>query len=374
MNLCDIEKCTGCGACVNICPKKAIAMAETDTGKTVWFIDETQCVECGMCEKTCPVLNSSDFYEPVKTLAAWTLNEHDKKTCASGGIATALYRLILEENGVIYGCEYDDDLKPVISRSESIKDIEAFKSSKYVQSSTEGSFQQVKKDLADNRKVLYVGTPCQIDGLIHFLGGSQDNLVTVDIICHGAPPFKYLQDYVKALKVKKKPTSVTFRGKYDYCFGLFDGEERILLNKAADDYYLKAFLNGTSFRDNCYQCRYAGKDRVSDLTIGDFWGLDKKSLNQKYEGKISLILVNTTNGQKLIDRAQDYLYTEERSLEEARKHNEQLNHPMAAHEDRDAFLKNYRQGVYRALKSTNGGKEITKNRLKGRVKKLIKRK
>ncbi|WP_081679540.1 Coenzyme F420 hydrogenase/dehydrogenase, beta subunit C-terminal domain [Butyrivibrio sp. XPD2002] len=371
MKLCDIEKCTGCGACVNICPKKAIAMAETDTGKTVWSIDETQCVECGMCEKTCPVLNSSDFNEPIKTLAAWTLNEKDQQTCASGGIATALYKVVLEKNGTIYGCDYDSELKPVIRGYEDTSDLEKFKSSKYVQSITGFSYQQVKEDLNNGRMVLYIGTPCQIDGLQHFLGKKYSNLYTVDIICHGVPPYKYFQEYIASLGFKEKITSVAFRGKRDFCLSLYNEENLIYWRYSDFDYYYLSFLRGIIYRDNCYECRYAKKDRISDITIGDFWGLDKKTLQKPYDGRISTILVNTSKGQELLDMAVNHIYVEERLLDEALKYNEQLNHPMVVHEDREIFLNNLDKGVYKALCSTRTGKEITRKRIKNKVRKLL---
>ena len=374
MKLCDIKKCTGCGACVNICPKGAISLTEEDTGKMVWAINDCLCVMCGLCAKTCPAINNSDFATPIKSLASWTLNENDRKTCASGGIATAFYRMFLDDGGVIYGCDYDDNLKPIIRRTEKVEDIEKFKSSKYVQSSTEYSYKQVKKDLADGRNVLYVGTPCQVDGLNHFLGACNDNLVTVDIICHGVPPYKYLQEYVGSICTKKRPTSISFRGKYDYYLGLYAREEQLVLKKAEDDLYFRAFQNGTIFRDNCYQCKYAGKDRISDLTIGDFWGINRKRLKKQYDGKISLILVNTLKGQKIIEKAQRYIYTEERSLDEATRYNEQLNHPMTPPEDREIFLKNYKKGVRKALKSTPFGKEITRRKIKSDCKNIFKRK
>ncbi len=373
MELCNLEKCTGCRACENACPRDAITITFTAEYKSVPEINSDLCVNCGVCSKVCPVLGETAFSEPRQCLAAWTRDIDDQTTCASGGIATALYKNVLIHGGVIYGCKYDEELKPIICRSESNEDLERFKSSKYVQSSTEHSYSQVKNDLDKGRETLYIGTPCQIDGLLHFLGKRYDNLYTVDIICHGVPPYKYLQDYVKALNFKEKITSIAFRGKQDYCFSIYNEGKNIYWRYSEFDYYFLSFLRGIIFRDNCYQCNYARKERISDLTIGDFWGLDKKSLCEKYDGKVSVILVNTQKGQELLDRSHEYIHSEIRTLEEAIKYNEQLNHPMPVHADRKIFLNNLNKGVYKALCSTKTGRYITQKRISNKIKKVLKR-
>ncbi|XME03220.1 Coenzyme F420 hydrogenase/dehydrogenase, beta subunit C-terminal domain [Lachnospiraceae bacterium C1.1] len=370
MNLVNEEKCTGCRACENICPKGAITMKLTTEMKTVPEINSDLCIECGLCGKTCPVLNTSEFKEPLECLAAWNNNETDRETCASGGVATALYRTILENGGVIYGCDYDDNLKPIIRRSENTEDLEKFKSSKYVQSSTEHTYSEVKKDLTEGCTVLYVGSPCQIDGLQHFLNKKYENLYTVDIICHGVPPIKYFQEYIKSLKTKEKVTSVGFRGIEDFKLSLYNGSRIFYWRYSNVDYYYEQFLRGVTYRDNCYQCRYARKERISDLTIGDFWGLDKKTLKINYSGKVSVILVNTDKGKNLIKLSEKLLYTEKRETEEAVKYNEQLNRPMPVPADREVFLRKLNKGVYKALKTTATGKKITFIRIRNRLKRF----
>ena len=360
MELCDKTKCTGCQACRLSCPKKAISMTQTQEKKSIPIINESLCVDCGLCNRVCPVLNEPEFALPIKTYAAWTLNDEDRVRCASGGIATGLYRYILGKGGVIYGCDYDDTLKPIIRRSEDIKDISLFRTSKYVQSSVEDSYASVKKDLENERSVLYIGSPCQIDGLLHFLGKrkSYNNLYTVDIICHGVPPYQYLQEYVQAISKGSKVTKVGFRGDHDFNFTLYHDDELIYNRTSWDDYYFSAFLEGVIYRDNCYECRYARKERISDITIGDFWGIDKSTLKEQCKGRISVILANTKKGLSLLDNI-DGLYMEERTLEEAARENKQLNHPMPLHKDRAAFIDNLDKGVYYALKKTGIGKNIT---------------
>ena len=361
--LCEKSKCTGCQACRVICPKQAITMTETKEWKIVPYINEDLCVNCGLCEKTCPVLSKPTFKTPIETYAAWTMNEEDCKKCSSGGIATGLYRYILGIGGSVYGCDYDINLKPIIRRFNCMEDLDKFRRSKYVQSSTENSFLNVKMDLKEGKTVLYVGSPCQVDGLLHYLGEKYDNLYTVDFVCHGVSPYKYLQEYISAIVPNQKITNVVFRGEKDYFLTLYNGDEVVYQKNSWDDYYFSTFLEGVTFRDNCYECRYTRKERISDLTIGDFWGLNKDTLQEKYDGKVSVVLVNTQAGKKLISNISE-IHFEKRTLNEAIKENRQLNYPMPVHDDRSVFLKNLDKGIYKALKRTKIGKKITKTNIK----------
>lgn len=378
MKLCEQEKCVGCFSCMNICPKGAISIGYDRLDKTVPVIDEDKCVDCGLCESVCPVFKETAYLEPMVCYAAWTNIDNDKKSCASGGIATALYRTILEHNGAVFGCDFDDELNLEITMARSEADLEKFKGSKYVQSCTGFSYTEVKKQLEDGKLVLYVGSPCQIDGLLHFLRKKYDNLYTVDIICHGVPPIKYLQEYLRELLPGKKLENIAFRGERDFELCIDSNNERVYQKHSYLDLYYHGFLKGMMFRDNCFNCSYARKERVADMTIGDFWELDKSSLKEKYYGNISVILVNTKQGQKLLELASDKLYFEERTIQEGIKGNDQLNHPFVRPKDRDRFEAKYNEGIVCALKATSIGRDVKMSELKNsklamRVKKIIKR-
>ncbi len=378
MKLCEQEKCVGCFACMNICPKEAISIGYNDLDKTIPVIDDSKCINCGLCQSVCPVIQETEFKEPQMCYAAWTKIDNDKKSCASGGIATSLYRTIMEDGGAVFGCAFDDELNLNIRMAESENDLELFKGSKYVQSCTDFSYKAVKEQLENDKKVLYVGSPCQIDGLLHYLRKPYDNLYTVDIICHGVPPIKYLQDYLHGLFPDKKLENIAFRGERDFELCIDCDNERIYQKHSYLDLYYHGFLKGMMFRDNCFNCSYAKKDRVSDMTIGDFWELDKASLEERYYGNVSVILTNTSKGEELLNMAKDKIHFEKRTVAEALKGNDQLNHPFERPKDREKFEKNYNKGIVPALRSTSIGRDVKLSELKNckvamAVKKIIKR-
>lgn len=368
MELCELKDCVGCFSCMNVCPKHAITVEHDKLKKTVPKINAQLCVECGLCRKSCPVLNESEFNEPDKCYAAWTLDKDDQINCASGGIATALSRVFMKKGGKVFGTDWDDELNLNIRMANDESDLEKFKSSKYVQSFVGNSYTKAKEELIKGERVLYIGTPCQIDGLLHFLGKKYDNLYTVDIICHGVPPIEYLKEYVQAILPSKNVTDIKFRGENDFEFTALD-DKTILYNKGSYfDLYYETFLRGVTYRDNCYSCSYARRERVSDITIGDFWGLDKNTLKQQYDGRISTILVNSEKGRKLLDESLDVIHTEERLYEEALKENEQLNRPSKVHPDREKFVHNYYGDFYKAGSKTGIGKRIRKEQRSNRIK------
>lgn len=378
MKLCEQEKCVGCFACMNVCPKEAISIGYNELDKTIPVIDDAECINCGLCQSVCPVIQGTEFKEPQVCYAAWTKIDNDKKSCASGGIATALYRTVMEEGGAVFGCAFDDELNLNIRMAESVADLELFKGSKYVQSCTDFSYQAVKEQLETGKKVLYVGSPCQVDGLLHYLRKPYDDLYTIDLICHGVPPTKYLQDYLHGLFPGKKLENIAFRGERDFELCIDSDNERIYQKHSYLDLYYHGFLKGMMFRDNCFSCTYAQKKRVSDMTIGDFWELDKSSLEEKYYDNVSVILTNTPKGEELLNMAKDKIHFEKRTIEEALKGNDQLNHPFDRPKDRDKFEKNYYKGISEALHSTSIGSDVKLSELKNSkvamaVKKIIKR-
>ena len=294
-DICNYTECTGCYACANVCPKRCISLKDDKFGEIHPVVDQNACIDCKLCQKTCPNNRERKYSYPNHCYAAWLDNKKEREICASGGIATIISKYILGKGGVLFGSRYDQLLNPVITWTDQLKDIEAYKGSRYVQSKVgNDTFRQVKQFLSEGKPVVFIGTPCQISGLYAFLRKPYEKLVTVDLICHGVSPTTYFKQEIDYLSQKFNLTGISdarFRGNdgnnyrqkiFDICY--------------LDDYYIQGFLKGVSLRENCYSCKYARPDRISDITIGDFIGLGK-NVPFEYHTQANISSV-TTNTQK----------------------------------------------------------------------------
>lgn len=369
MIICDKKDCTGCFVCMNVCAKQAISVQIDEYGKTVPCIDEQKCIECGACAKVCPVNHKTEFRMLHTAIAAWSKNQEDFLESSSGGVAAAFAREVIKKGGTVYGsAAMDREVKHI--RIEQEEDIQLLRGSKYVQSYTGIIYQEVKKDLRAGKPVLFTGVPCQIAGLKNYLWTDYDNLITVDLICHGTPPFQYLREHIDS-KVKGTWDSVSFRGKRDWFLNAYRNGEVCYSQKRECDTYFTAFLKGLTYRDNCYSCVYAQPKRCSDITIGDFWGIDRSTMKNPYNGRISLVLPNTEKGTQFWKMCADCFVWEERTVEEAMNPAQgNLLNPSVPHEDRKGFIEMYPQnGFERAINATNIGKNVSRDRIKNCIKK-----
>ncbi len=363
MHICDFEKCSGCGACMNICPHNAIIMRENEYGEIVPFVLEDRCTLCGLCQKTCPVNNEVDKRKAEVSYAVLSKDSNDAKYSSSGGVAAVFSRYVLQNGGVVYGAACTDKKTKHI-RVDDESGIDKLRGSKYVQSEIGLIYRDVKEKLKADKKVLFIGTPCQVAGLKAFLKKDWDNLITVDLICHGTPPHKFLQEHLDR-KIKSWD-SYSFRGLYDFCLSAYRKNELVFCKECNQDEYYKSFLDGLTYRNSCYSCQFARPQRVSDITIGDFWGLDKKTLKNHYPGRISVLLPNTSKGREFFFAIKDLFIFEERKFEEAANEEQgNLLHPSNKHPEREKFLNNYvLSGFDNAVKKTDAWKKnIRKQRI-----------
>lgn len=300
--------CCGCSACAQICPKQCIAMMPDSEGFCYPKINETICVKCGLCEKVCPMLKSQNMQGQVHAWAAYCKEDKIRLASSSGGIFSLLAEEILEEGGVVFGAAFDGQMMVHHVAVESVRDLERLRGSKYLQSRIENSYADVKAYLAADRKVLFSGTACQIAGLLHFLGRPYEKLWTADVLCHGVPTptlwKNYLSEQNRAFKMPVR--QISFRDKsqgwkkYQMAWKVEGGE--IYRQPASRNSYMRLFLSNICLRPSCYDCHFKGFPRVSDLTLGDCWGVEQHSPEMDDDKGTSVVIVNTEKGNTLREK------------------------------------------------------------------------
>lgn len=330
----DKHKCVGCRACEQICPRGCIEMLPDDEGFIYPKLNLDKCIDCHLCEKVCPVLTPLDGRNrPIKVYGCKSKDKDIQLKSSSGGAFSVLADSILSQGGLIFGAIFDESFKVVHSCTDRKERIDAFRRSKYVQSDTLHTFTSVKEALSSGREVLFCGTPCQIKGLKLFLQKPFDNLTTVDIICHGVPSPKVWHDYIDALGKKMgsdyKLSSVNFRSKkaggwkrfaIELVFSSESGKSaKRVIQHPRDNTFYQLFFQNISLRPACYQCPAKGFTSGSDLTLADFWGIEKTAPQFDDDNGVSLVFVNTRKGSSLTDALSIERF--EVSIEEATKHN-----------------------------------------------------
>ena len=319
--ICEKNKCTGCFACYNCCPKNAIEMIEDEFGNLYPKINEKKCIHCDLCRKTCPQNKEEKLVRPKECYAIYNKNEEKRMESSSGGLASMLYEYILNNNGTVYGVSSNLSKGIRFIRIDKLSELKQIKGSKYVYSPVNDIFKKVKDDLTNDKKVLFIGTPCQVDGLKNFLRKDYENLITSDLICHGVPSQTFLMDELKFYEIPTdKVTSISFRNNNNFAIICYTSDDVIMNKNVKESTYLREFLRCNIYRENCYNCRYAQINRVSDITIGDFWGLSKNSkLYNERDNGISVALINTEKGKKIFEKIKEKSICEQRNIDEAQK-------------------------------------------------------
>lgn len=292
--------CCGCEACVQRCPKQCIAFSPDEEG--FWYprVNESECINCGLCEKVCPVINQCKPQKPLNVYAAIYPVEEIRQKSASGGVFTAIAEKVILEGGVVFGAVFNECWEVVHSYVELTENITKLRGSKYVQSRIGNTYQEVESFLNAGRKVLFSGTSCQVAGLKKFLRKEYDSLVTIDVVCHGVPSPQLWNDYLASLDNIAPIKMVNMKDKSDGWRGYkltIDGEKGILSERASTNKYMLAFSQNLSLRPSCYQCPAKEGKCCSDITLADYWGVDKL-LPKLYDDKgTSFVCINTSKGQ-----------------------------------------------------------------------------
>ena len=367
--VCAREKCTACCACVAICSYSAIAMKEDECGFGYPFIDSSKCVDCGACRKVCPN-NTLPVYNTVKNVfIAYASSHEEQQTSASGGLASVLARRVIRQGGVVYGCSGQDCHFVRHIRIDREERLEEIKGSKYVQSYIGLLFQSVKQDLSDGKRVLFVGTPCLVAGLKGFLKKEHAKLLTVDLVCHGVPSQRILNSAFDSYPQIDSECVVRFRekkksGKVKYGLFVYTKEHyRIVYEKFPKNLYITGFLQGLYYRKSCYICQFACRERVADITLGDYWDKHNQYPKMKKESQgLSMVLVNTEKGASLFDECRCLMKTDKGDLENVVQANGQLSQPMRKHVNCDLFKELYVQKGFAEAAKTSLQADITRLR------------
>lgn len=357
--------CMGCGACVDICPKKCISMIEDKEGFLYPKVLRDVCIECHLCEKVCPINYSVDQVSKEEVVKVGIhRNEKIIKKSSSGGAFTAIMKTVLEKGYEIWGVKFDENWKVVHDLGGTLKECESFQKSKYILSDTNHCFSKIEKQLKSGQKILFSGTPCQCAALKNYLNlkrTNQDGLVVIDIICHGAPNQGIFNAYIEEQeKIEKAQIlSYEFRNKEPIRNEINSRSARIQFSNGtnkivtfANDPFLKGYYTRLFYRPSCGQCKFAQPNRVSDLTIGDAWGVEKIYSDLNPLIGVSLLIANSSKGVRLLECIENDFELCSATKEWAIKANAQLRKPTEMHKGRKKFFKLYKKGFSKAVRKS----------------------
>lgn len=329
------EYCTGCTACASTCPKCCIAMVTDENGFLFPVVDAQKCVSCGLCERSCPVIGvPRTLKTQPSAYAAYTKDETVRQNSSSGGIFTEIAKVVLQHGGAVFGAAYNRYFEVVHICTENEQDLAKLRGAKYAQSDLNSVFTRTKQKLDAGQEVLFSGTPCQVAGLKAFLCKDYENLLTVDFVCHSVPSPMAWREYVKYRAEQDNggelPESINLRSKitgwsryqYSNLFEYPNNPNHIA--KSGESLYMKLFVGGYINRESCENCQFKGYSRISDLTIGDFWGIWDIAPELDDDKGISVVLVQSRKGKEIFDLIKQCCIIRTVSLEEASAQNQSI--------------------------------------------------
>ncbi len=367
--------CCGCSACEAVCAQHAITMKENEKGFILPSVDESKCVNCGLCTKVCNFTKEKVNDSNILSAFSLVVNEDEVlKKSTSGGAFTVLSDYVLKDGGAIVGSVMQNDFSVEHIIAENVADRNRMRGSKYVQSNTQGVFPKVKTMLQNGRKVLFSGTPCQCAALQSFLGKEYDNLIVVDFLCHGVPNNRLFKDHIAYLEQQygKKIVAYSFRDKlygwdsYNNVAVLNNGRQK---SRWINQAYYKFFVRDFSLREACHHCPYRSTHRPADITIGDFWGIEKLTGIKNNKG-VSLVLVHSQKGRDLLDNARCNCAIAEFPIAKISHHIALV--PSKPNKNREQFWKLYETKGYEAIVSRYFSNSV-KDRIFHEIRKLVKR-
>lgn len=338
IDITDKSKCCGCHACVQVCPKQCVKMEMDYEGFLYPIVNKDTCIDCGLCEKACPLLDkvSTENFETPLVYAAYAKDESLRIRSTSGGVATMLANYMYREGAYICGAVYTDDFKVELIVTRKEEDLKRIQTSKYIQATVGNTYKEIKTLLDKGEKVFICSTPCQIAGLKKYVRKDYDNLFTCDLICKGVPPHKVLKSYVSSMERKQKVRCVEVWSKYKndklpwgrlgskYSFA----NGKSIFTTGGTDMFMRLYLHtGFVVRPSCIECTFKGLPRHSDISIGDFWGIENYSEMDRAKGISVLMINNDGKGRKLFEAIEQDMIVERHGIDEATFNNPQIMKP-----------------------------------------------
>ena len=356
IQLASKDTCSGCGACAAVCPKHCIKMQPDSFDVLYPNIDDSHCVDCRRCQSVCPELNPISGEKPIKVLAARSYDNNTATNSASGGIAAEIYKYALASGWTIVGAEQKEDFSVSLTLSKDTMSIKRFQNSKYVFSNAYEVFDKIKDSLIKKEKVFIIALPCQIAAMKNLFQGKSDSIIFADIVCHGTTPVSYLTQHIHTIEseLNRKAVKMSFRapefGTSTFMFALYDNDGHCFYAKRTKDgdTYQYGYHRHLSYRENCYNCKYACPERQGDITLADYPGLGKSSPFPYKKENISCVLINSDRGLQLIQQLilENKIWAMERPVEEAIAGNGQLRRPTPRPYMRKIFKKRMKSNKY----------------------------
>lgn len=347
--ICNRNECTGCGACVEVCPKRCIEMKFDRLGFLHPEINVTACIDCNACVNVCPSNCQIERDKSDLIFKAYSLDKPILKESTSGGIFSELSVEVLNRGGVVFGAVFDEEFNVKHIDINTIDELYKLRGSKYIQSNTGGTFIKVKQFLKENKPVLYTGTPCLIAGLKSYLKKEYPNLILCDFLCHGVGSTKVFHDYLEYLsrQYKSAPQLVAFRNKVSGYrkskFVVQFQNKKCFTCYSYQSAYTYGFSSKLLVRESCIACKYTTIERVSDITIADYAGSDL-SLEEKKDGA-STVFCNTAKGRTFLLACKDRLYLQKKTTDEVVAFTNNLNNPYYKNPERESFFRDLSNGM-----------------------------
>lgn len=349
INITNKVDCCGCNACGDICGKHAISFVTDNEG--FWYpeVNKELCVDCGLCDKVCPIQNKANHverYSEPNVFAAYTKDEAIRLDSTSGGIHSMLALKMYEKDAYVGGAVYNSDhtcSQIVDNNPERLPEI---RSSKYLQSNAEGVYKEIRGLLKEGKNVFFCGCPCQIHALYNFLGKEYENLVTCDFICRGVNSPKVFLKYMEMLERQfgSKATEIKFKNKkwgwHNFSMRVnFENDKEYCKDRWHDLFFIGYLQAGNFTRPSCYECHFKGFPQKADITLADFWGIEKIDKTMDQDRGTSLVMVNSDKGQALFDSIKDKVEWRQFTMDDARAGNPAMDGSLSsAKPNREAFF------------------------------------